>query len=201
MGDGRNAEECADFRVSLNGLWKFLFVRRYRELPLKAVEPEADCRDWADIRVPAHMQLEGFDEPHYVNTMYPWDGHEAILPGQVPERFNPAGLYVKYVRVPEFMKGRPVYISFQGVESALALWVNGQFIGYSEDSFTPAEFDITGALHEGENKIAAAVFKWCSGSWLEDRGLLEVFRDFQRCVFVYGANGSCPGFVCEGAAG
>lgn len=184
MGDGRNAAECADFRVSLNGLWKFLYVRRYRELPLKAVEPEADCRDWADIRVPAHIQLEGFDEPHYVNTMYPWDGHEAILPGQVPERFNPAGLYVKYVRVPEFMKGRPVYISFQGVESALALWVNGQFIGYSEDSFTPAEFDITGALHEGENKIAAAVFKWCSGSWLEDQDFWR-FSGIFRDVFLY----------------
>ncbi len=177
-------EASEDFRYSLNGMWKFLFVQRYRELPLELVEPEVDCRSLADIRVPGHMQLEGFDAPHYVNTMYPWDGHEAILPGQVPELFNPAGMYVKYFHVPEFMKGQPVFISFQGVESALALWVNGQWIGYSEDSFTPAEFDITKALVDGENKIAAAVFKWSSGSWLEDQDFWR-FSGIFRDVFLY----------------
>lgn len=177
-GDGQS------LKYSLNGYWKFAWAKNY-DCSIKGFEAQDyDCRTWDDIRVPANIQTEGYDAPHYVNTMYPWDGHEAIHPGEIPKRFNPVGSYVKYIELPEFMKGRPVYISFQGVESAFALWINGRFTGYSEDSFTPSEFDITPYVKPGENKIAVMVFKHSSGSWLEDQDfwrLSGIFRD----VYLY----------------
>ena len=103
--------------------------------------------------MPAHIQMEGYDIPQYANTQYPWDGREEIHPGQIPERFNPVASYVKYFTIPEGWQGRRVFISFQGAESGLALWLNGSYIGYSEDSFTPAEFELTAFLKEGENKL------------------------------------------------
>ena len=101
------------------------------------------CRDWDDIRVPAHIQMEGYDAPQYANVQYPWEGHEDIHPGEIPEHFNPVASYVKYFEVPEEMQGKRLFISFQGAESGIALWLNGQFVGYSEDSFTPSEFELT----------------------------------------------------------
>lgn len=177
-GDGQS------LKYSLNGYWKFAWAKNY-DCSVKGFEAQDyDCRMWDDIRVPANIQTEGYDAPHYVNTMYPWDGREAICPGEIPERFNPVGSYVKYVELPDYMKGRPVYISFQGAESALALWLNGCFAGYSEDSFTPSEFDITPYVKSGENKIAVQVFKHSSGSWFEDQDfwrLSGIFRD----VYLY----------------
>ena len=120
----------------------------------------------------------------YVNTQYPWDGHEAVEPGEIPTEENPVGNYVKYFTVPEFMKNGPVYISFQGVESGFALWLNGQYVGYSEDSFTPSEFDLTPFIREGENKLAVQVFKWTAGSWCEDQDFFR-FSGIFREVYLY----------------
>ena len=172
------------FRYSLNGLWKFAYARNYHSVIKGFWSADYDCRSWEDIRVPAHIQLEGYDIPQYVNVQYPWDGREQIEPGQIPEEFNPAACYVKYFRVPESMKEGPVYISFQGVESALALWCNGSFVGYGADSFTPSEFDLTPFLREGENKLAAVVFKWCAGSWCEDQDFFR-FSGIFRDVYLY----------------
>ena len=164
----RNGQEMnykeSSFRYNLNGLWKFAYAPNYTS-SIKGFEAVGfDCKSWADIRVPAHIQMEGYDAPQYANVQYPWDGREEIKAGEIPERFNPVASYVKYFKVPENMAGGPSYISFQGVESALALWCNGHFVGYSEDSFTPSEFELTPYLVEGENKLAAQVFMWSSSS-------------------------------------
>ena len=134
------------------------------------------CKVWGDIRVPAHIQMEGYDKPQYANVQYPWEGREEVKPGEIPEEFNPVASYVKYFEVPSSMKGKKIFVSFQGAESGLALWLNGKFVGYSEDSFTPSEFELTPYLKEGENKLAAQVFKWTSGSWCEDQDFLPVLR-------------------------
>lgn len=178
------AQNRNSFRYSLNGLWKFAYASNYRSVIRGFEASEYDCRAWDDIRVPAHIQMEGYDIPQYVNTQYPWDGREQIEPGQIPENFNPVGCYVKYFRVPEEMKGKSLYVSFQGVESALALWCNGVFVGYGEDSFTPSEFELTPYLQDGENKLAAMVIKWCGGSWCEDQDFFR-FSGIFRDVFLY----------------
>lgn len=172
------------FRFSLNGLWKFAYAPNY-EAAFRGFEAvDYDCKSWADIRVPAHIQLEGYDAPQYANVQYPWDGRDEVAPGQIPEHFNPVASYVKYFEVPEEWKGSPVYISFQGVESALALWCNGSYVGYSEDTFTPSEFDLTPFLKDGENKLAAYVFKWSSSSWCEDQDFFR-FSGIFRDVYLY----------------
>ncbi len=173
-----------DFRYSLNGLWKFAYAPNY-EASNKGFEAEDyNCRTWAEIRVPAHIQMEGYDIPQYANVQYPWDGREEICAGEIPTEFNPVAQYVKYFEVPENMRKQPLYISFQGVESAFALWLNGSFVGYSEDSFTPSDFDLTPYVKEGENKLALCVFKWSSSSWCEDQDFFR-FSGIFRDVYLY----------------
>lgn len=172
------------YRISLNGLWKFSYARNYNSSIKGFEKTEYDCRGWEDIRVPAHIQLEGYDVPQYVNVQYPWDGREEIQGGQIPELFNPTASYVKHFKVPEVWKNMPVYISFQGVESAIAVWCNGSYVGYSEDSFTPAEFDLSPYLTEGRNKLAVQVFKWSAGSWCEDQDFYR-FSGIFRDVFLF----------------
>lgn len=171
-------------KESLNGLWKFSYAENYEQSVKGFEAADYDCKEWAEIKVPAHIQMEGYGSPAYVNTQYPWDGRENITPGEIPVHFNPTASYVKYFSVPDAMKGKPVFISFQGVESAIALWCNGQFIGYSEDSFTPAEFELTDMLTDGENKLAAQVFQWSAGSWMEDQDFYR-FSGIFRDVYLY----------------
>ena len=177
-------DEETSYRHSLNGLWKFHYARNYASTVAGFEEDAYSCKDWEDIYVPAHIQMEGYDVPQYANVQYPWEGHEELHPGQIPERFNPVGSYVKYFHVPENMKGKRVFISFQGAESGLALWLNGTFVGYSEDSFTPSEFELTEYLKEGENKLAAQVFKWTASSWCEDQDFFR-FSGIYRDVYLY----------------
>lgn len=179
MNSGENS-----FRYSLNGLWKFAYARNY-EVSNKGFETmEYNCRTWEDIPVPAHIQMEGYDIPQYVNIQYPWEGREQLEVGEIPEEFNPVAQYVKYFELPANMKDGPVYISFQGVESAFALWLNGTFVGYSEDSFTPSEFDLTPYIKKGENKLAVCVIKWSSSSWCEDQDFFR-FSGIFRDVYLY----------------
>ena len=177
------------FRFSLNGMWKFAYSPCPAEAPDGFEKPSYDCRQWAEIRVPAHIQMEGYDVPAYINYQYPWDGREDIIPGEIPEKFNPTASYVKYFHLPASMqayreKGCPVLISFQGVESGFALWCNGHYVGYSEDSFTPSEFDLTGFIQDGENKLAVRVFKWTASSWLESQDFFR-FSGIFRDVYLY----------------
>ena len=183
--DGEEAQEKeTSFRYDLNGIWKFHYARNYGSAISGFEKEEYCCRDWDDIRVPAHIQMEGYDAPQYANVQYPWEGHEDIHPGEIPEHFNPVASYVKYFEVPEEMQGKRLFISFQGAESGIALWLNGQFIGYSEDSFTPSEFELTEYVKEGENKLVAQVFKWTASSWCEDQDFYR-FSGIYRDVYLY----------------
>ncbi len=184
QNDKELARGTSGLRYSLDGLWKFHYARNLAAA-IPGFERESyDCRPWDDIRVPAHIQMEGYDVPQYVNTQYPWDGREEIWFDEIPKEFNPTASYVKYVTLPEGFVKEGVYISFQGVESALALWVNGSYVGYSEDSFTPSEFDLTPYWKDGENKIAVQVFKWTSSSWCEDQDFFR-FSGIFRSVYLY----------------
>ena len=173
-----------DFRYSLNGLWKFHYARNYQSTIKGFEKEEYCCKSWDDIRVPAHIQLEGYDVPQYANSQYPWEGRDEVEPGEIPTWFNPVASYVKYFELPEQMKGKRVFISFQGAESGIAVWLNGNYVGYGEDSFTPSEFELTPYLKEGENKLAAQVFKWTSGSWCEDQDFFR-FSGLYRDVYLY----------------
>lgn len=154
----------SSLRESLNGIWKFAYAKNM-SLAVRDFEREdCDCHGWDNIRVPAHIQMEGYGVPHYTNTTYPWEGTEYLRPGEIPEAFNPVASYVKYFELPQRMRGKRVVISFRGVESAFALWLNGQYVGYSEDSFDASEFELTPYLKDGENKLAVRVWKWCASS-------------------------------------
>ena len=183
--DGEEAQEKeTSFRYDLNGIWKFHYARNYGSAIPGFEKTDYCCKDWDDIRVPAHIQMEGYDAPQYANVQYPWEGHEDIHPGEIPEHFNPVASYVKYFEVPEEMQGKRLFISFQGAESGIALWLNGHFVGYSEDSFTPSEFELTEYVKEGENKLAAQVFKWTASSWCEDQDFYR-FSGIYRDVYLY----------------
>ncbi len=176
--------DYSSLRLDLNGYWKFSCAKNIGLAPAGFEKTSYDCSSWEEIRVPSHIQMEGYDRPAYVNYQYPWDGVEDIKPGQIPREYNPVGSYVRFFTVPASMSGRPVYISFQGVESGFALWLNGEYVGYSEDSFTPSEFELTPYLCDGVNKLAVRVFKWTSGSWLEDQDFFR-FSGIFRDVYLY----------------
>ena len=177
-------EKKSSFRLSLDGIWKFHYARNYAQTVSGFEAEDFDCKCWEDIRVPAHIQMEGYDIPQYVNIQYPWDGREDVWRDAVPSEFNPVASYVKYFTLPEGFKKNGLYISFQGVESGFALWLNGQYVGYSEDSFTPSDFDLTPYVKEGENKLAVQVFKWTSSSWCEDQDFYR-FSGIFRSVYLY----------------
>ena len=142
----RSAEEAAagvsTFKYLLNGTWKFHYAKNYSLAPQGFWEAGYNCDAWDDISVPGHIQMQGYDIPQYANRQYPWDGLENIEPGEIPQEFNPVATYVKYFTLAEtglnLDAGEKIYISFQGVEAGFALWLNGHYIGYSTDSFTPS---------------------------------------------------------------
>ncbi|MEK5239840.1 glycoside hydrolase family 2 TIM barrel-domain containing protein [Paenibacillus sp. FSL L8-0470] len=173
-----------DMRYSLNGSWKF----SYAPNPASRVESffaEAyNCSAWDSIQVPGHIQLQGFGRPQYVNTMYPWDGLSDVRPPHNPQEHNPVGSYVKEFRLPANLEDGPLYISFQGVESAFYVWLNGEFVGYAEDSFTPSEFDLTPYVRTGKNKLAVEVYQRSTGGWLEDQDFWR-FSGIFRDVYLY----------------
>lgn len=174
----------SSLRYDMNGLWKFAYAKNQSLAPCGFEAADYDCKSWDEIRVPAHIQMEGYDVPIYTNTTYPWEADESIKPGEVPELFNPVASYVKYFTIPENMKNKRVCISFQGVESGFALWLNGHYVGYSEDTFDPSDFELTDYIVEGENKLAVRVWKWTSSSWCEDQDFYR-FSGIFRDVFLY----------------
>ncbi|WP_410511714.1 glycoside hydrolase family 2 TIM barrel-domain containing protein [Paenibacillus sp. BR2-3] len=172
-------------RHSLNGSWKFSYAVNPASRVADFYKEQFSAEGWSDITVPGHIQLQGFGNPQYVNTMYPWDGHEYLRPPEVSKTHNPVGSYVKTFTIPEQMKDKPVYLSFQGVESAFYVWLNGEFVGYSEDSFTPSEFNLSPYVRqEGENKLAVEVYQRSTGGWLEDQDFWR-FSGIFREVYLY----------------
>ena len=171
-------------RMSLDGVWRFHYANNPAAAPEDFWLPGRDLSGWDTIHVPAHIQLEGWDRPAYVNIQYPWDAREELEPGQVPEVFNPVADYVTDFDLPARFEGGRVGICFEGVESGFALWVNGRYVGYSEDSFSPAAFDLTELLQPGRNRLAVRVWKWTPGSWFEDQDFFR-FSGIFRSVWLY----------------
>ena len=169
-------------KKSLNGTWSFLFFQNAEEenkhFP-EGMEGEKDTGSWGMIQVPSNWQLEGYDYAQYVNVKYPWELTEDIMPPQVPSVYNPVGIYARTFQVTK-KEETDVLLRFEGVESCGEVYVNGQFAGYSEGSFTPAEYNITNLVRDGENQLAVRVQRWCTGSWLEDQDFFRlsgIFRD------------------------
>ena len=156
-------------KQSLNGTWKFNYCESPDNRPADFYMVDFDVTSFDEIKVPGHIQLQGYDKPQYVNTQYPWEGQEKLLPPQIPQKRNPVGSYVKFFDIDKALIGKDTYISFQGVETAIYVWLNGEFVGYSEDSFTPSEFSITPYLKEKNNKLAVEVYRYSTASWLEDQ--------------------------------
>ncbi|HIU18493.1 MAG TPA: DUF4981 domain-containing protein [Candidatus Limiplasma stercoravium] len=177
--------ESTSLKRSLNGMWKFHYAKRVEERPQGFFASDYDCSAWDDIRVPGHIQMT-YGKPQYTNTAYPWDGHEGIEAPQIPTAFNPVGSYARAFEVPQAWSGMRVVLTFHGVETAFYCWVNGRFIGYSEDSFTPAHFDITEALVPGVNRLAVEVYRFSTASYLEDQDFWRfsgIFRDVELCAW------------------
>lgn len=170
--------------VKLDGVWKFAYAKNPASVIPGFEKEDYDCSGWDDIRVPAHIQMEGYDIPQYANIQYPWDGREEIKPGEIPELFNPVASYVKQFELPVAMVGKEVRIEFEGIESGMALWLNGQYVGYTEDSFSAHAFDLTPYLKPGINKLAAQVFKWTASSWCEDQDFFR-FSGIFRSVWIH----------------
>ena len=169
------------FYKSLNGKWKFHFSKKPSDRPKDFYKEDYNTASWQAIDVPSNWQLEGYDFPNYTNINYPFGKPN---PPYVPESWNPVGSYKRLFTVDDYWFDRETILHFDGVDSAFYVWVNGEFVGYSEDSRTPAEFDITKYIRKGINSIAVEVYRWSDGSYLEDQDMFRlsgIFRD----VYIY----------------
>ena len=174
------------FYQSLNGEWKFNWVKQPSERPVDFYKVNYDVSGWGTIKVPSNWELQGHGTPIYSNVTYPHPRQPPKILADVPSHYtaakepNPVGSYRRTFTIPKNWDGREVFIHFDGVSSAFYIWVNGEKVGYSEDSRTPAEFDISKYLKPGENVLAVEVYRWCDGSYLEDQDfwrLSGIFRD------------------------
>jgi beta-galactosidase len=171
----------------LNGDWSFNLADNPAARPVDFYKNDYNTSAWDSIKVPGNWQTQGYDYPIYTNITYPWTGYESLTttpPPKAPTVYNPVGSYKRTFTVPNNWDQRQTFVSFQGVSSAFYLWVNGEKVGYSEDSFSPKDFDISKYLNKGENTIAVEVYRWSDASWLEDQDgirLSGIFRD----VFMY----------------
>jgi beta-galactosidase len=179
----KNISESSSYFKSLNGTWKFSWCRKPANRSFAFYKTGYDASSWSEIKVPGEWQLQGYDVPIDVNNGF---GFENRFP-KAPEDYNPVGSYLREFNIPSDWKGMQVFLHFGGVSSAYYVWVNGNYIGYSEDSRTDREFDITGYLKEGINSIAVQVFRWCDGSYLEDQDFWR-FSGIERDVYLYTAN-------------
>lgn len=167
---------------SLNGTWKFNWVAQPEKRPVDFYKNNYDVSKWKDIPVPSDWQMHGYDYAHYVNIRYPFPMNQPYI----DHKYNPVGSYKRTFTVPENWKGMDVFVHFGGVNSAMYLWINGEKVGYSEDSKTPAEFNITRYLKKGNNSIAVEVYRWCDGSYLEDQDFFRL-SGIERDVYLWAA--------------
>ncbi|MBT9774924.1 DUF4981 domain-containing protein [Clostridium sp. MCC353] len=174
-----------NLRQSLNGLWKFSYAENPSLRKVDFYREDYDLSGFDEIQVPGHIQLQGYDKCQYINTMYPWDGHSELRPPHIDKEYNPVGSYVREFDLKSSLEGKEVFLSLQGVETACYVWLNGHFIGYGEDSFTPSEFEMTPYLKKTGNRLAVEVYKRSSASWLEDQDFFR-FSGIFREVYLYG---------------
>ena len=171
--------------LSLDGTWKFNLVKSPDQRPFWFFKDDYDTRDWDDIEVPSNWQMKGYDVPIYVNITYPYKKD----PPFIPHDCNPVGSYKRNFKIPSGWKNKEVFLHFGGVASAFYVWVNEQLVGYSEDSKTPAEFNITKYLKRGNNSLAVEVYRWSDGSYLEDQDFWRM-SGIQRTVFLHARPGT-----------
>jgi beta-galactosidase len=175
------------FYQTLNGVWKFNWVTKPADRPADFWKPGYDVKGWKDIAVPSNWEFQGYGVPIYVNSSYEWVKPPAQPdPPYVPHDYNPVGSYKKTFTIPASWKGRQVFVHFGAVKSAFYLWVNGRYLGYSEDSKTPAEWDVTPHLKAGPNDIALEVYRWTDGAYLECQDFWRL-SGIERDVYLYAA--------------
>lgn len=179
-------EQSSNF-MTLNGPWKFNWVRNADQRPLTFFETNFDDKGWNTLKVPAVWELNGYGDPIYVNVGYPWRNQFKNDPGRVPIEGNHVGSYRKEITLPADWKGKEVFAHFGSVTSNMYLWVNGKYVGYSEDSKLEAEFDLTKYLKPGKNLIAFQVFRWCDGTYLEDQDFFR-YSGVGRDCYLYARN-------------
>ncbi|MFJ9008045.1 glycoside hydrolase family 2 TIM barrel-domain containing protein [Streptomyces canus] len=176
------------YRLSLDGTWKFAYADRPADRDTDFHRTDVDDKDWDTLPVPSVWQVHGYDFPIYVNITYPWWGPnglgEEAQPPAAPTRYNPVGQYRRTFTVPKDWSGRRTFLHFEGVKSAHYVWINGELVGYHEDSYTPAEYDITPHLKPGTNQIAVEVYRYSDGDWLEDQDMIRLSGIF-RSVYLY----------------
>ena len=177
---------------SLNGQWEFNFSKNVMSRPEKFYEDNFDASNFDKIMVPGHIELAGYDKIRYINTMYPWEGKEYhrgaySMEGTGDEagmfseaEYNPVGSYIKKFDLDQQLCGKRIRICFEGVEEAMYVWLNGQFVGYAEDSFTPSEFDLMPFIKEKENVLAVQVHKMSTAAFLEDQDFFRFFGIFRN---------------------
>ena len=167
---------------NLDGRWKINYVKNPKLWPKNFFQTDFDDNNFSYVNVPGNLELQGYGSPQYVNIQYPWDGSENLLPPMIPQNYNPVASYVRRFDLNPGLRNKKVTLTFNGVATAFYVWLNGQFIGYSEDSFTPSEFDISTAVQEKNNRLCVAVFKFSTASWLEDQDfwrLTGIFRSVE----------------------
>jgi len=174
----------SSLRQSLDGQWKFRWSKCPGDRPADFWQEAYDLTGFGSITVPGHMETQGFDQIQYINKLYPWDGHAELRPPQIDWDYNPVGSYVKEFDLSPVLAGKDIRISFQGIEQAAFIWLNGSFVGYCEDSFTPSDFDLTPYIREKGNRLCVEVYKHCSGGWLEDQDFFR-FSGIFRPVYLY----------------
>lgn len=186
-----NSKEGASNFLSLDGKWKFNWVKSPAERPKDFYKPDFNVNNWAEIPVPANWQLHGYGIPIYTNIEYPFADRRGSMtsmkapnPPLVPDEYNPVGSYRRTFNIPESWDGNEVFLRFGAVSSVFYVWVNGQQVGYSEDSKLPSEFNITKYLVPGENMIAVEVYRWSDASYIEDQDFWRL-SGMTRSVYLY----------------
>ena len=191
MAKAFDKEKSANY-FSLNGAWKFNWVKDPNQRPQNFYDPSYDDSKWDNFRIPASWEVNGYGLPIYVNQPYDFAGHNLRYgkmnpPYDIPANNNPVGSYRKKIIIPAGFKGKQVFLHVGNAKSCLFVWVNGKKVGYSEDSKLAAEFDITDFVQEGENLMAFQVYRWSDGSYLECQDMFR-FSGIERDVYLYATN-------------
>lgn len=188
----------SEFHQLLDGIWKFNWVRNPADRPTTFMDPAVDVSGWDDIKVPSNWEVEGYGVPIYVNHQYEFSDYKAMVaddmelvdriypahPGKVPNTYNPVGTYVRDFTIDENWDGKEIFLHIGAMKSGGFVWINGQYVGYSQGSKLPAEFDITKVAKPGTNKIAIQIFRWTDGSYLECQDFWRI-SGIERSVYVY----------------
>ena len=174
----------SSLRQSLDGMWRFAWSKRPADRPADFWREGYDDAGFGTIRVPGHMETQGYGQIQYTNTLYPWDGAAELRPPQIDWDDCPVGSYIREFDLDPALRGQRVCVSFQGAEQAIFVWLNGSFVGYAEDSFTPSDFDLTPYIRDTGNRLCVEVYKHSSGGWLEDQDFFR-FSGIFRPVYLY----------------